>query len=193
MQPAKAVAVALGIVLAVWPVTCLAYFGLYGGYTGYASPYRSYGYPYSFAASLGLGYFGSGVGGLSGLYGLYGLSGLSGLGLSGLGFYGPGLFGTGLYGLGLYGSGLYGLGTLGLYGLGKQNGLQSLSGLFGSSGLNELRSYGLQLLASGGLGNPGWQSLLLAAMFSSPVPETVQTASTAATATADAVITVPVI
>lgn len=187
MRSAKVVAMAFGSVLAIWPATCLAYYGLYGGYTSYASPYRSYGYPYSFATSLGLGYFGSGAG----LYGLYGLSGLSGLG--GLGFYGLGFYGTGLYGLGLYGSGLFGPGNLGLYGLGKPDSLQNLSDLFGSSGLNGLRSYGLQLLAGGGLGNPAWQSLLLAAMFSSPVPETAQTAAPVATATADAVTTVPVI
>ncbi|MEW5803947.1 MAG: hypothetical protein AB1847_17770 [bacterium] len=174
-----------GIMMVFWPVCGRAYYGSYGGYASYASPYRSYGYPYSFSTGGG-GYYGLGTGGLYNLYGLGGL-GLSVLGLYGSGLYSSrlyslGLYGSGLYGLGLYGSGLYGLGALGLYGLGGLNSLQVQSNPFGSSGSNGLRAYGLQLLASGGMGNLGWQSLLLAAMFSSPEPEVAGSAASTATA-----------
>jgi hypothetical protein len=190
MRTAKIMATIVSITMVAWPTGSMAYYGSYGGYANYASPYRSYGYPYSFSSGLAGGYYGLGAGGL---YNLYGLSGQGlGLGLYGvgsygsgsnaLGSYGLGLYGLGLYGLGSYGLGLYGLGNPGLYGLGGLTGLESLPNPSGSSGLNGLRAYGLQLLASGGLGNLGWQSLLLAAMFSSPEPEASLTAITATAA-----------
>lgn len=181
MRVAKLMATVVSITIVAWPISSTAYYGSYGGYSNYASPYRSYGYPYSFSNVLGTG----------GLYNLYGLGasgsygpGSYGLGSYGLGPYSLGLYGLGLYGLGSYGSGSYGfgsygLGNLGLYGLGGLTGFKSLSNPSTSFGSNGLRAYGLQLLASGGLGNLGWQSLLLAAMFSSPAAEPSSTATTA--------------
>jgi len=188
MRIAKLMTTVVSITMVAWPISSMAYYGSYGGYGNYASPYRSYGYPYSFSNGLEGGYYGLGAGGLYNLYGLgnYGLGnlGLYGLGSYGLGAYGLGSYSLGLYGLGSYGSGSYGsgsysLGNLGLYGLGGLTGFKSLPNPSESFGSNGLRAYGLQLLASGGLGNLGWQSLLLAAMFSSPVTEPSSTAVTA--------------
>ena len=187
MRIAKIMATIVSITMVAWPMRSTAYYGSYGGYNNYASPYRSYAYPYSLSNGLDGGYYGLGVGGLYNLYGLsslglYGLGSFGSPGLYGLGLYGSLMpYGLGLYGLGLYGLGLYGLGKSGPYGLGGLTGLKSLSNPSGSSGSNELQAYGLQLLASGGLGNLGWQSLLLASMFSSPAPET-SSAGTATTA-----------
>jgi len=211
MKTAHRLALAFGIMVAIWPRGSLAYYGLYGGYASYASPYQSYAYPSLSAASLvGMtgGYTGLPmVGGPPYYPGLYALSagltggllGSLGLGLSSLGLYG-GWYGLGLYGPTWYGLGLYGLGNLWLSGLGKEDGLENLTDLFGSAdifgsyGSSSLRSLGLQLLISGGLGNPAWQPLLLAAIFSSPLSQSSQvTAATtaAAAATANAVSLVP--